>query len=119
MRRSPPRHRQGRRRSPVTGNRADLGGRDPDLGARWKPQLTTLLQPVEEPYTDREHDECDEHGKAEGADEMTEQRAEGVAEEIADRNKARRPQTRSNEIQYHEPFPINCAHPHRKRTEIS
>ncbi len=74
---------------------------------------------MEEPHTEREHDECDEHGEAEGAHQVAEQRAEGVAEEIADGNKARRPQTRSNEIQYHEPLPVNCAHPHRKRREVA
>src|ERR1700674_4390758 len=50
---------------------------------------------------------------------MTEQRSEDVAKEIADRDKARRPHTRSNEIQYHESLPMYCAHPHRKRREIA
>src|SRR5882724_13554583 len=70
-----------------------------DLGPRRNPDLAPALQPVCKPNSAGEGDERAEHDEAKGADEMAENGAESMAEEIAGGNEARCPYSRRQKIQ--------------------
>ena len=112
-RRSRPRRRHSGRDPRVTGRRSQGGGITilaPGGTLSWP----APLQPVKQPHRNGEDDKDDQHDEAERADQMAEHRAEGVAEEIADRDKACRPQPGGEEIQAQEALPMDRAHSHRK-----
>src|SRR6266481_3988513 len=67
----------------VRPKRTSSGRWNHDLGSRRNPDLAPALQPVCKPNSAGEGDERAEHDQAEGADEMAENGAESMAEEIA------------------------------------
>src|SRR6516162_8561035 len=92
---------------------------DHHFGARWNLELTPPLQPMSKRHGQRERNECAEHDKAKGADNMTEDRAESMAKKIADGNEARRPKSGSEEIQRQKALPANSTQPHSERRKIA
>jgi hypothetical protein len=81
--------------------------------------LAPALEPVCKPDSGGEGDERAEHDEAEGADEMAENGAESVAEEIAGGDEAHCPYSSRQKIQSQESLPANRTHPHRERRYIA
>src|SRR5882724_1157102 len=116
----PSQHRPRRRLRPgVRPKRTSSGRWNHDLGPRRNPDLAPALQPVCKPNSAGEGDERAEHDEAKGADEMAENGAESMAEEIAGGNEARCPYSRRQKIQGQESLPADSAHPHRERRYIA
>ena len=75
------------------------GRRQHRFGSRRQPQLTPPLQPMQQPDAAANRHEHQQHDDAEGASDIAEDGAESMAEEIAGRDEARRPQAGGGEIE--------------------
>src|SRR6266542_1165891 len=108
---SAPRSRSWAESSGRRGHHLDAGR----YGDRRPPSLAAMQQPHAAGHGDKDT----EHDEAERAGEVAEHGAEGMAEEIADADKARRPDPSGDEVQPQEAVPADRTHPQRKGREIA
>src|SRR5438105_798894 len=97
------------------------GRRDHHLDAGRNRDLLTPapLRAMQQPHAAGHRDKSPEHDEAEGAREVAEHGAEGMAEEIAGADKGHRPQPGGDEVQPQETVPADRADPECKGREIA
>ena len=105
--------------SPDRGYATGGTGMGRPLPRRHQPLLAAALEPVKQADPGRDHDKNTEHPQAELPRNVPEHGAKGVAEKIADRDKARRPQRRGKKIEHQKPAAADGAHSHRERGEVA